>query len=136
MSESCCGASPSGSTATLNGAATVVLVGNPNVGKSTLFNAATGARQRVGNWPGTTVEVTEGPWKLERTTRFACSTCPAPTPCCPPHPTRPSPATPCSPPPDPTARTWWSPWSMPRTWRAVCTCSRRCSRPACPRWWP
>ncbi|MVU81196.1 ferrous iron transport protein B [Nocardia sp. ET3-3] len=62
MNESCCGA-PS-STATLAATATVVLVGNPNVGKSTLFNAATGARQRVGNWPGTTVEVTEGPWKL------------------------------------------------------------------------
>ena len=35
---------------------TVAVVGNPNCGKTTLFNALTGARQRVGNWPGVTVE--------------------------------------------------------------------------------
>lgn len=34
----------------------VALTGNPNVGKTTLFNAITGARQKVGNWPGVTVE--------------------------------------------------------------------------------
>lgn len=34
----------------------VALTGNPNVGKTTLFNALTGARQHVGNWPGVTVE--------------------------------------------------------------------------------
>ena len=32
------------------------VVGNPNCGKTTLFNALTGAKQRVGNWPGVTVE--------------------------------------------------------------------------------
>lgn len=37
-------------------ALTVCVVGNPNCGKSTLFNALTGARQQVGNWPGVTVE--------------------------------------------------------------------------------
>ncbi len=40
----------------LRARATVALVGNPNCGKTTLFNALTGARQRVGNWPGVTVE--------------------------------------------------------------------------------
>jgi ferrous iron transport protein B len=34
----------------------VALAGNPNCGKTTVFNALTGARQRVGNWPGVTVE--------------------------------------------------------------------------------
>ncbi|KGP62639.1 iron transporter FeoB [Legionella norrlandica] len=38
----------------------VLLVGNPNCGKTTLFNALTGANQKVGNWPGVTVEKKSG----------------------------------------------------------------------------
>ena len=38
----------------------IALVGNPNCGKTTLFNALTGARHRVGNWPGVTVEKKSG----------------------------------------------------------------------------
>jgi len=38
----------------------VALAGNPNVGKTTLFNAITGSRQHVGNWPGVTVEKKSG----------------------------------------------------------------------------
>lgn len=45
------------------GTVRVVLVGNPNVGKSTVFNAATGAHQTVGNWPGKTVHVATGFWR-------------------------------------------------------------------------
>lgn len=39
---------------------TVALAGNPNSGKTTLFNSLTGAHQHVGNWPGVTVEKREG----------------------------------------------------------------------------
>jgi len=38
----------------------VAVIGNPNVGKSTLFNELTGAKQYIGNWPGVTVEKKEG----------------------------------------------------------------------------
>src|SRR6187402_1564954 len=40
----------------MNPSPLVALVGNPNAGKSALFNALTGARQKVGNYPGVTVE--------------------------------------------------------------------------------
>ncbi|AKH20146.1 Fe(2+) transporter permease subunit FeoB [Sedimenticola thiotaurini] len=44
---------------------TIAVVGNPNCGKTTLFNALTGAKQRVGNWPGVTVERKTGYYKFK-----------------------------------------------------------------------
>lgn len=45
----------------------IALIGNPNSGKTTLFNGLTGGRQYVGNWPGVTVEKKEGVLRLGRT---------------------------------------------------------------------
>src|SRR5436309_6957268 len=49
-----------GQIAASDGVLAVALIGNPNCGKTTLFNALTGLRQKVGNYPGVTVEKKEG----------------------------------------------------------------------------
>lgn len=49
---------------------TVALIGNPNSGKTTVFNALTGSRQAIGNWPGVTVERKEGDCLLPDGTRL------------------------------------------------------------------
>lgn len=45
---------------------TIALAGNPNCGKTTLFNEITGSRQHVGNWPGVTVEKKDGVYKKNK----------------------------------------------------------------------
>lgn len=44
---------------------TIAIAGNPNCGKSALFNALTGIRQKTGNWPGVTVERKEGRCRID-----------------------------------------------------------------------
>ena len=43
----------------------VAFIGNPNCGKTTLFNAYTGANLKVANWPGVTVEKVEGSFRFQ-----------------------------------------------------------------------
>ncbi len=45
---------------------TIALAGNPNCGKTTMFNTLTGSTQYVGNWPGVTVEKKEGPLRTKK----------------------------------------------------------------------
>jgi len=62
----CHDVAPSGSGPS-EAAPVVALAGNPNAGKTTLFNLLTGANQRIGNWPGVTVERRLGTARLQRT---------------------------------------------------------------------
>src|SRR5213596_2405893 len=61
---SCCDNAPDPATLATKAHLVVALAGNPNSGKTTLFNALTGLRQKVANYPGVTVERKEGFWKL------------------------------------------------------------------------
>ncbi|WP_078118349.1 Fe(2+) transporter permease subunit FeoB [Thiosocius teredinicola] len=54
-----------GSAARAAGSLTIAVAGNPNCGKSALFNALTGIRQKTGNWPGVTVERKEGRCRID-----------------------------------------------------------------------
>jgi ribosome-binding ATPase YchF (GTP1/OBG family) len=54
------------------------IVGNPNCGKSTLFNALTGLKQKVGNYPGVTVEKKMGTSIRSTASRSPSSTCRGP----------------------------------------------------------
>lgn len=53
----------SGGAPAKDGAPVIAVVGAPNSGKSTLFNGLTGAKAQMGNWPGTSVEVSRGAWQ-------------------------------------------------------------------------
>ncbi len=53
----------------------VALLGNPNVGKTTVFNLLTGSNQYVGNWPGVTIEKKKDFLKRDKGCRFTWYIC-------------------------------------------------------------
>lgn len=53
----------------------VALLGNPNVGKTTVFNLLTGSNQYVGNWYGVTIEKRRISWKRDKGCRFTWYIC-------------------------------------------------------------
>jgi ferrous iron transport protein B len=61
---SCCDTKPDPADSSLKDSLTIALAGNPNSGKTTIFNALTGLRQKVANYPGVTVEKKTGKFKL------------------------------------------------------------------------
>jgi ferrous iron transport protein B len=63
--KSCCDTNPSPRKDVVKGKYTIALIGQPNCGKTTLFNRLTGTHQTTGNWPGVTVERKEGIFQLE-----------------------------------------------------------------------
>ncbi len=83
--------------------ARIALVGNPNSGKTALFNALTGAHQKVANYAGVTVERKEGVVRTSGGGAMARWTCPAPIPCAPAVRTKRSPGMP-----------FWAAWQARR----------------------
>jgi len=64
MSKACCDTSPTEPLS--NKRPVIAVIGNPNCGKSTLFNSLTGIKQKTGNWPGVTVDKREGLIKTQQ----------------------------------------------------------------------
>ena len=102
----------------------LALVGNPNCGKTALFNRLTGSRQKVANYAGVTVERKEGRIKTHagRQGACACWTCRAPTAC---YPRSPDERVTCDvlfgrAVGEKSSPTWWCAWSTPPTCGATC----------------
>jgi hypothetical protein len=117
--------------------ALLALVGNPNCGKTALFNSLTGSRQKVANYAGVTVERKEGRLTsaagralrlLDLPGTYSLQPRSAPTSVSPPMCSTAAPVARSGP-------TWWSAWWTPPTCGATCAWCWRCAAWACPAWW-